>query len=84
MSIGLFKIRSRCVNGEIVNAFLVDLYVDGVRCIQKGTSCLVTLAKDNLFRHLRISRIFAVTSSLRYSGCVRISARSSYAEVTTE
>ncbi len=84
MSIGLFKIRSRCVNGKIVNAFLVDLYVDGVRCIQKGTSCLVTLAKDNLFRHLRISRIFAVTSSLRYSGCVRISARSSYAEVTTE
>lgn len=83
-SSGFFKIRSRYVNGEIENAFLVDAYVDGVLCTLRGISCLRTLAKGNLSRHFRIWRIFVVMSSVLYSGCLRIFARSSYAEVATK
>lgn len=45
MNNGLFKPRSRYVNGKIVNALFVDACVDGVSCILGGTSCLRTLAK---------------------------------------
>ena len=52
MSTGLFKIRSKYVIREMVNAVLVDSYVDGIRCIQRGTSYLRTLTNGSLSRHL--------------------------------
>lgn len=50
-SSGFFKIRSKYINGEIENAFLEDVYVDGVLCTLRGTSYLRTLTKGKLSRH---------------------------------